>query len=319
MTTPTVDRLPGIWPAMLTPLKPDGSIDHDRFVRHGRALLDAGCGGLTPFGTTGEGPSFSVAERIAAVDALVAGGIPAARLLVSTSACALTDLVALTTHATRIGAWGTMLMPPFFFKGMSDAGVVSVYEQVIAQARAVHAGLDATSDTAQPLRLMLYHIPQVAGIGLTHGVIRTLLARHADIIVGVKDSQCQLAHSLSLLEAFGPQLMVHVGNEPDLPELGRRGSTGAVSGLANFIPRTVHRLVRQPDAATTPDDLAFVQALLGALGGYALVPAFKGILALRDNDLGWLPVRAPLQALTPEDLPRLQAALAAVGHPQRPD
>lgn len=315
MTHPTVDRLPGIWPAMLTPLSADGSIDHARFVRHGGALLDAGCGGLTPFGTTGEGPSFSVAERIAAVDALVAGGIPAARLLVSTSACALTDLIALTEHATRIGAWGTMLMPPFFFKGMSDAGVVSVYEQVIAAARVVHAGLDAP----QPLRLMLYHIPQVAGIGLTHGVIRALLARHADIIVGVKDSQCQLAHSLSLLEIFGPQLMVHVGNEPDLPELGRRGSTGAVSGLANFIPRTVHRLVSQPDAAGTPGDLAHVQALLGALGGYALVPAFKGILALRDNDLGWLPVRAPLQALTPEDLPRLQAALAAVGHPQRPD
>ncbi len=315
MTSPTVDRLPGIWPAMLTPLRADGSIDHARFVRHGQALLEAGCGGLTPFGTTGEGPSFSVAERIAAVDALVAGGIPAERLLVSTSACALTDLIALTAHATRIGAWGTMLMPPFFFKGMSDAGVVSVYEQVIAAARAVHAETGAP----QPLRLMLYHIPQVAGIGLTHGVIGTLLARHADIIVGVKDSQCQLAHSLSLLDAFGPALMVHVGNEPDLPELGRRGSTGAVSGLANFIPRTVHRLVRQPDAAGTPDDLAFVQALLGALGGYALVPAFKGILALRDNDLGWLPVRAPLQALTAEDLPRLQAALAAVGHPQRPD
>jgi 4-hydroxy-tetrahydrodipicolinate synthase len=304
MTASIDNRMHGIWPALLTPLQADGSIDHARFVAHGRALLATGCGGLTPFGTTGEGPSFSVTERIAAVDALIAGGVPARQLLVSTSACALTDVIALTRHAVAAGCWGTMLMPPFFFKGLSDEGIVAAYEQVIAASGAT---------PERPLRLMLYHIPQVAGVGLNHAIIATLLQRHGDVIVGIKDSQCELAHSLSLVEAFMPGMTVHVGNEPDLPALGRLGSTGAVSGLANFWPRTVHRLVSQPDAPGTAADLTRVQVLLGALGGYALIAALKGIVAQRDGEPAWLRMRAPLVALDADGLARLQASLAAIG------
>ena len=92
MTRPT--PLPGIWPALLTPLTEALDIDHRLFATHAKALVDAGCGGVTPFGTTGEGTAFSVAERIAAVDAIVAGGVPAAKVLVSTSCAALPDTVA---------------------------------------------------------------------------------------------------------------------------------------------------------------------------------------------------------------------------------
>ena len=122
---PSSDSLPGILPALLTPLNAGLSIDHGRFVSHAKKLLAAGCGGVTPFGTTGEGPSFSVAERRAAVDALIAGGVPASKILVSTSCAALPDTVELTKHAIAVGAWGCLILPPFYLKGVSDA--VSIF------------------------------------------------------------------------------------------------------------------------------------------------------------------------------------------------
>jgi 4-hydroxy-tetrahydrodipicolinate synthase len=293
--------IPGIWPALMTPLRADLSIDLDRFAAHARALLAAGCGGVTPFGTTGEGPSFSVAERRDAVNALIATGVPAARILVSVSCAALPDTIALTRHAQDVGAWGALLMPPFFFKGVSDAGIVDALAQVI----------DATAD--RPLRVVLYHIPQVAAVALSQGVIAEMLRRYPDRIVAIKDSQCDRAHSLALAEAFMPPLGVHVGNELDLPALAARGSRGAVSGLANFMPRMVHRLATEPDATRTAADHARVERLLGWLGGYALIPALKAIMAAQTGDAAWLRVRAPLVALDAERFKTFSRELAAHG------
>ncbi|WP_127997339.1 dihydrodipicolinate synthase family protein [Piscinibacter defluvii] len=298
----TLTSLPGIWPALLTPLQDDLSIDPLRFAAHARALLAAGCGGVTPFGTTGEGPSFSVAERIAAVDALVAGGVPGANILVSTSCAALPDTLALTRHALAVGAWGVLMLPPFFLKGVTDQGIVDAYAWVLD--RSGDAGVDPR------LRVMLYHIPQVAGLGLSHAVIAELLRHYPGSIVGIKDSAGDRAHALALADAFMPGLTVHVGHEPDLPALGRRGSTGAVSGLANFMPRTVRRLVLQPDDAQTPAALARIERLLRVLGGYALIPALKGVMAALHDDAAWLRVRAPLVGLDAAGLAALRTALA---------
>lgn len=295
--------LPGIWPALMTPLDGGLAIDHVRFAAHACGLLAAGCGGVTPFGTTGEGPSFSVAERAAAVDALVAGGVPAARILASVSCAALPDTIALARHAASVGAWGMLLMPPFFFKGVPDDGIVAACSQVI--------------DAVPGLRVVLYHIPQVSGVALSHAVIAELLRRHGERIVAIKDSQCDRAHSLALADAFmpsaRPRLGVHVGHELDLPALAARGSRGAVSGLANFMPRTVHRLATEPDAARTASDHARVERLLAWLGGYALIPALKAIMAAQTGDAAWLRVRAPLAALDADRFETLRRELAAHG------
>ena len=305
MTAVSPPGLPGIWPALLTPLRADLSIDHARYAAHARALLEAGCGGVTPFGTTGEGPSFTVAERREAVDALVTGGVPASRILVSVSCAALPDAVALARHAQDVGAWGVLLLPPFYFKGVSDAGIVAAFSQV----------LDAVAD--RPLRVVLYHIPQVAAVALSQGVIKELLRRYPRNIVAIKDSQCDRAHSLALAEAFmapgSPLMGVHVGNELDLPALAACGSRGAVSGLANFMPRVVHRLATEPDATRTAADHARVERLLGGLGGYALIPALKAIMAAQTGDAAWLRVRAPLVALDAERFKTFSHELAALG------
>jgi 4-hydroxy-tetrahydrodipicolinate synthase len=293
--------LRGIWPALLTPLNADLGIDHAAFAAHARSLVAGGCGGVTPFGTTGEGPSFGLDERRAAVDALIDGGVPAAKVLVSTSCAALPETLALTRHALSAGAWGCLMLPPFFLKGVSDEGIVDAYRYVIDRA-------------ADPrLRIMLYHIPQVAGVGLSHAVIAELKRLYPDTIVGIKDSGCDRAHSVALADAFMDTVTVHVGNEPDLPEMGRRGSTGAVSGLANFIPGIVGRLVELPDEPRTAADLAQVQRLLSLLGGYSLTPALKGIMAALSGDTGWLRVRPPLVPLTAERFQALARDFRALG------
>ena len=194
-------------------------------------------------------------------------------------------------------------MPPFFFKGVSDAGIVDALAQVI----------DSVAE--RPLRVVLYHIPQVAAVGLSHGVIAEMLRRYPRNIVAIKDSQCDRAHSLALADAFmqpgNPTIGVHVGNELDLPALAARGSRGAVSGLANFMPRTVHRLATEPDAACTATDHARVERLLGWLGGYALIPALKAIMAAQTGERGWLRLRAPLQALDAAQFDAFSSQLAA--------
>jgi 4-hydroxy-tetrahydrodipicolinate synthase len=274
----------GIWPALLTPLQADLSVDLDAFARHSQRLLDAGCTGLTLFGTTGEGPSFSVAERVAAVDGLIARGIPAQRLLVSTSCAALPDVVALTRHAVLVGAHASLLLPPFFLKGVPDPGVIDFYSQVI----------DAVNDTR--LKLVLYHIPQIAGVGLSHDVIRTLLGRYPQTIIGIKDSGCQREPSLALAQAFMPPMQVWVGNEPDLQVMAARGTRGAVSGVANIAPRLVQRMVAQADGPRAAQDLADMQRLLAILTAHSLTPAFKAVMAHLTGEPGWARVRAPLVA-----------------------
>ena len=287
----------GTWPALLTPLRADLSIDDARFAAHALNLLAAGCGGVTPFGTTGEGTSFSVAERIAAIDALIAAGVPASRTIVGTFAAALPDAVALTRHAVTAGCHGCLLLQPFYYKALDEPGIVEYFAQVI----------DQVADAR--LRLYLYHIPQIAGVGLSHGVVKALKSRYPATIVGIKDSAGDLAHSLALADAFMPGVRIYVGHELHLPTLAKRGSTGAISGVANLLPRTVTALVEQADSAETPARLARIADLLDRLRPFGAFAANKGVMALHSGDQGWLRVRPPLQGLDLAGLDRLKTAL----------
>lgn len=291
----------GIWPALLTPLTADLSIDHTKFAAHCKALIASGCPGVTAFGTTGEGPSFSMAERKEAIDQLIKNGIPAAQIMVSTSCAALPETLELTRHAVKAGVHGCLMLPPFFLKGVSDQGIIDGYRYVI----------DGMAGT--PFKLYLYHIPQVTGVPLSHHVISALKKQYPDTIVGIKDSACSTEHSVGLANAFMKDITVYVGFEPDLPEMGKRGSTGAISGLANFMPRLVKRLVTEPEAAATPAERERVVKLIGLLNDYSLMPALKGIMAMLSGDKAWLRVRAPLVALTPDEYQALEKTITAFG------
>jgi 4-hydroxy-tetrahydrodipicolinate synthase len=180
-----------------------------------------------------------------------------------------------------------LVLPPFFFKGVSDEGIFNGYVQVIE------------SINQSNWRLYLYHIPQVIGVSLSHDVIQQLIHKYPKIIVGIKDSACDRAHSVSLAKAFMPPLTVYVGFEPDLTTMGPLGSTGAISGLANFMPRVVHRMVLSSQEPQTVNDAKRVDDMLALLKPYSLMPALKGVMAALSQDVSWLRVRSPLVAMTP--------------------
>lgn len=284
----------GTWPAMLTPLRDDGTIDLDRLAKHAQRLLDAGCAGVTLFGTTGEGPSFSGSERMQALEGLISRGVAAQRILVHTSCVAGPDTLLLTRHASQLGVHACLILPPYFFKGVSDQGLVAYYSAIF----------EACADL--PLRVVLYHIPQVIGVPLPPAVIASLLQRFPSQIIGLKDSGCQRDASVAYAKAFMPPMQVWVGNELDVPEMASLGTAGAVSGVANILPELVGHLVTQRDRQSVAANLARTQAFLDLVGGYTMIPAFKGIMAMIDQDMGWLRVRAPLVALSSDEFSRLR-------------
>jgi 4-hydroxy-tetrahydrodipicolinate synthase len=289
----------GVWPALLTPLKADLSINIDTFAAHAKALLDAGCTGVTPFGTTGEGPSFTVAERIAAIDGLIARGVPANRILVSTSCAALPDTVTLTRHATEVGAHGCLMLPPFFLKNISDQGVIDSYRYVL--------------DAVPTARMVLYHLPQVACVNLTQRTVDVLTAQYPNTFIGIKDSSGNLEGSL-LFAKNSNGMQVWVGNEPQLRVMAERGSNGAVSGVANVMPRLVQRLTSKFDAngydkADAATDLARVKAFIDILNTFGMAATFKAIMAIKNNDIAWKRVRPPLVELSDADFERLHGVM----------
>ena len=288
---------------MLTPLDSDGSVDHARFARHARWLLAQGVDGIVPFGTTGEGQSFSMAERAAGLSALQAAGIPADRMVAATGCAALAETVTLTRQGVQSGCAGCLVLPPFFFKDVPEDGLFAWYARVI----------EAVADPR--LRIFLYHIPQVTGVPVPVNLVARLAAAFPGIIAGVKDSAGNWAHTSALL-ARVPQLAILVGHEPHVPRLLRAGGAGTICGVANIYPALVRALL-SPDVRAADEER--IATLIEIAFRQPFLPAFKAIVAARTRDPAWLALCPPQVALDESARRSLLAALSDAGLPVTPD
>jgi 4-hydroxy-tetrahydrodipicolinate synthase len=287
----------GLWCAMLTPLDSSGGVDHGLMVAHARSLLDRGVDGVAPFGTTGEGQSFSLAERLAGVDALLAAGIPGVRVAAATGCAALPETIVLTRHGMQAGCAACLVLPPFFWKDATDDGLFAWYANVI----------EAVGDPR--LRIYLYHIPQISGTPLSVDLIARLAAAYPGIIAGVKDSAGDWTNTQALL-ARVPRLAILVGHEPHLPRLMRAGGAGTICGVANLFPALVRALL-SPNV--TPEDEQRVISFIEIAFRQPFLAGFKAILAEQTRNPGWRAVRAPLLPLAAQSRNALLTALREVG------
>jgi 4-hydroxy-tetrahydrodipicolinate synthase len=291
----------GVLSPVVTPFDDDLAVDHAGFIEHCRWLLAADVG-LAVFGTNSEGNSLSVAERARALYALVDAGLPADRMMPGTGSCAIPDVVALTREAVQLGCSGVLMLPPFYYKSVSDDGLFGFFSEVI----------ERVADPA--LRVYLYHIPPVAQVPLSLDLIARLLDRYGPVVAGIKDSGGQWDHTAALIERFAPRgFQVFAGSESFLLRTMRAGGAGCISATANVNPAAIAALHRDWQAADADLRQAALDRVRTLFAGFPMIPAMKHALAMATARAGWQRVRPPLVALDPAGQQALAQAMHDIG------
>src|SRR5580700_8894187 len=278
-------RIKGVLSPVVTPFRADYSPDAERFLRHCRWLVSNNVG-LAVFGTNSEGNSLSVEEREELLEKLVQAGVDPARMMPGTGCCALSDSVRLSAHAVKLGCAGVLMLPPFYYKGVSDEGLYRNFAQVIEQVA------DAR------LRIYLYQIPPVSQVAIGIGLIERLLKNYPRNIAGIKDTSGDWNYTTAVLKAFaGTGFDVFAGNETILLATMRGGGAGCISATANVNPAPIHRLFATWTDADADAQQESLNAIRLAFQKHPMIPALKQAIAHWSDDPGWAKLRPPLVEL----------------------
>jgi 4-hydroxy-tetrahydrodipicolinate synthase len=281
MTTPT---LHGVIAAIATAIGEDGEPDCARSTALARFLLGNGCDGLNVLGTTGEATSLSLDQRRRVMSAYAASGLPLDRMMVGTGAAAAADAIALTRYAAELGFAGALVLPPFYYKGVPDDGLVAYVDVIV------------TATAARPIPIYLYHFPAQSGLPWHVGLIRRLLDRFGERIVGLKDSSGDMDYARAAA-AIAPRFKVFPSTEAALPQARSGPFAGCISATANLNADLCARAFRSGDMAAL-DEAVAIRKLFD---GKALVPGIKALLAHIHDDPDWARVAPPLAAFSAAD------------------
>ncbi len=275
--------LRGVIAPVLTPFDNSGGVALDLYVDIAKRLLSEGCVGLAPFGTTGEALSVGMKERMQALEALIQGGVDPSRLIPGAGLTNLPDTARLCRHAVELGCAGVMTLPPFYFKNVADDGLYAYFSELIQ--RVAHPGL----------RIYLYHIPQVSGVGIPPGVVERLHLAFPQQVVGIKDSSGNWENTSALLDIEG--LIVYPGSELPLIQAMERGAPGCISATANLNAAAIAEVIACAsggDVRAAREKHERVKRFRLVMQDYAPIPAQKRLLAMQTRDNRWANVRPPL-------------------------
>ncbi len=311
----------GVLAPVVTPFKADLSPDSKRFIAHCNWLLSQNCG-LAMFGTNSEANSLSMEERATLLDELVAAGVDPSRMMPGTGCCSIMETVKLTKQAVGNGCAGVLMLPPFYYKDVSEEGLYRYFSEVVQRVG------DAR------LRIYLYHIPPVAVVGITPKLVERLLAAYPDAIAGMKDSSGDWNNTKTFLDAFAVRYRhgdsatgraartfdVFVGSESFLLANMRNGGVGTISATANVNPAAIYELYKKWNTTDDTDNADQQQSKLNVVRQVfsnrkfpSMIAALKQAIAIYADDPAWRTVRPPLVELTPEQANLLAVELKAIG------
>ncbi len=273
----TTSSLRGVIAAVATAVDEKHEPDCSRSTALARYLLGHGCDGLNVLGTTGEATSFSAAQRLRVMNAYRDAGIPLDRCMVGTGAAAVADAIALTRHAVDLGFAAALLLPPFYYKGVPDDGLVAYVDAIV----------NATA--AKPIPLYLYHFPAQSGLPWHPRLIKRLLEAFGSRIVGLKDSSGDMAFAREAA-AIAPGFDVFPSTEAVLLEARAGAFAGCISATANLNADLCARAFHQGDAGA----LEQAVAIRKLFEGKALVSGVKAVLSHIHGEAAWGRVMPPL-------------------------
>ena len=273
----------GIWSAVVTPLDESFVPDAGLAARRYRDLLRRGCDGLNVLGTTGEAMSLDAQERMRFMEALATSGLPMERMMVGTGAASLGDAVRLTRHAFECRFVAALIMPPFFYRDVSDDGILVFFDVIFARTN------------PPPKSVLLYNFPRMSGIAFHAALVDRLLREFPEPIAGVKDSSNDPQLQSEII-ARHPALRVFPGSESDLLAAKSRGAAGCISGSVALWPELAHAVFAEDDRRKARE-LARKRA---ALDGVPFIPAVRYLIAQSENDRAWQRALPPQMPLTDE-------------------
>ena len=290
----------GVYCAAATPLKSDGTPDLDLFGKHTKALIDEGCHGIAMLGSTGEANSFGVRERMDLVDAALKGGTLPEQLIPGTSSCAVTDAVEMTRHAVQAGVKGVVLLPPFYYTAFSDESLFRFYAQIIEKVN------------DDRLKIVLYHIPLLTGVPISHSLIEMLVKAFPDTVVGIKDSDGKIENMHAISARF-PGFGVLAGADPLLLPVLQGGGAGCITASSNVVARELRVVYDNWNNPAKADEVKAAQDVIVAwrnlTNSYTQLPTVKTMLAKRRGDMGWLNVHPPFSPLSREEAEKVWATM----------
>jgi 4-hydroxy-tetrahydrodipicolinate synthase len=272
----------GLSCALALPLTDSLEIDFRRLVTHAHRCLASGCSSVTLFGTTGEGPSISLAEREQILTALAETEIRMDQVIGGVTATSIDDAIAQARLVIERGCRAALVAPPFYYKSVTEEGLYSWFSQFCEKLG------------EERIDVILYHIPSVTATPLPIRLISRLRERFPKTIKGVKDSGSDWSYTEALLRSH-QDLAILIGNECHLAAGVRLGARGAILGFANFLPEILLRIIEtgREDSRTA--------SLASEILRFSVTPAIKVLLAHRENDPAWATPRPPLVRLSKSD------------------
>ena len=298
----TGNNLPnGVITAVLTPLDNHLNADYAHLIKHIKWLLNRGNDGIGLLGTTGEANSFSVDERLRILEKVLAAGIAPGKLIVGTGCCAITDTVTLTRHAYSHGVGGILLLPPFYYKKLSDAGI----ERYMAEF------FDRVGENN--LRVYLYHFPLLSGVPFSVGLTERLVSKYPNNIVGMKDSGGEWPHMEEILKAI-PGFRLYTGSEKFLLTGLKAGAVGCISASANLTSPEAAIVYEAWKKGGGEKEQARLSMLREVLESYPSIGTLKYVFAKLTGNKNWLNIRPPNMIITSDEGSQIEQKLKELNY-----
>ncbi len=295
-------RLRGVLSPVLTPFDKNLAPSPERFIQHCKWLVSSGVG-LAIFGTNSEANSLSVPERLKLLETLLAAGVSPEKLMPGTGCCALPDTVELTLACVKAGCAGVLMLPPFYYKGgVNDDGLFRSFSEVVQRVG------------SSSLRVYLYHIPPVAQVPLSLGLIERLIKAYPGTIAGIKDSSGDWSNTDALLKNFqSDSFDVFCGSEVFLLQNMRGGGAGCITATGNVNPAAIVDLYNNWKAADADERQAKITATRKVFEIMPMISSMKAAMAWKRNDPEWVHVRPPLMDAAEGKIAELKEGLNKIG------